>query len=329
MTRFLAPDLSALPPPPAVEALDYEATVAARKADLDARLRAANLDESADLLALEAEPLTIAIQSDASFEINQRGRVNDAVRAVMASTARGLDLDHVCVTNYGVARLTLVEADPDADPPVLEVKEDDDTYLARALLSMEARSGAGPEGAYLSIALGASSDVLDAQIYSEDDGAVYANGDPVIAPEILIVVVSRIGDGTASSGLLEAVAAEASPEDRRPIGDKVTVEPATILRYSVEAVLKHGPGPSEPILEAARARAEAHVAQRRFVGRKVQRLGIGGALKVTDVEELELVIRDADGAVITAETIDPGSKGSAYCTGITLEGVVLEDSWRG
>jgi phage-related baseplate assembly protein len=329
MTRFLAPDLSALPPPPAIEVLDYEATVTARKADLSARLRIAGQDETADLLVLETEPLTISVESEASFEITQRGRINDAVKAVLVATSTGADLDHVCATNYGVARLTLVEADPDADPPVLEVREDDDTFRARALLSMEARSGAGPEGAYLYFALQASPDVLDAQVYSEDDGAEYADGSPVLAPEVLVVVVSRVGDGTTSPELLSAVAAALAPEDRRPIGDRVTVEGAAITRYSIEAVLKHGPGPSEPIVAAALARVQAYVAQRRFVGRKVQRLGIGGALKVTDVEELELVIRDGAGGVVTAEAIDPGSKGSAYCTGIALTAQVLSDTWRG
>ena len=43
--RFVSPDLAGLPPPPAVEGLDFEAIVAARLAELAIRLDDARLDD--------------------------------------------------------------------------------------------------------------------------------------------------------------------------------------------------------------------------------------------------------------------------------------------
>jgi phage-related baseplate assembly protein len=205
---------------------------------------------------------------------------------------------------------------------VAQVDEADDDFRARAVLSLEARSTAGPEGAYVYFALSADPEVLDAECYGEEDGAVYAGSFGfVTAPEVLLVILSRIGDGTPSDELLSTVYAALSPEEVRPIGDKVTVEPAKIVTYSVEGVIRHKPGADPaPLLAAATAQVQAYCTARRRIGRVHQRLGIGAALKVTDAEEIELLLPVAD--------IDPGSKGAAYCTSVTLTAEAVEDDWR-
>ncbi|USQ97243.1 baseplate assembly protein [Caulobacter sp. RL271] len=322
MTRFVAPNLAGLPPPPAVEALDFETILAARIADLQGRLEAKDLSAVAALLVLESEPLTIAQQTGANFELVIRQRINDAVRSNLIASATGADLDQLVATFYGVERLVLVAEDLDADPPVPAVLEKDDDFRARAVLSLEARSTAGPEGAYVYFALSADPDVLDVACYGEEDDAVYAgSGNPVLAPEVLLVVLSRVGDGEPADELLDTVAAAVNAEEVRPIGDKVTVEPATITPYAVAGVVKHRRGADPaPLLAAATAQVQAYCDARRRIGRVVQVLGIGAAMKVTDAEELELSSPVAD--------IDPGSKGAAYCTSITLTAEVVEDDWR-
>lgn len=321
MSRFSAPNLAGLPPPPAIEVLDYEAIRASRISDLDARLRAAGQGDVADDLVLESEPQTIAQQTNATFDLNLRGRINDAVRGNLIATATGAALDHLAVTLYGIERLTLVEADPDATPPVVAVLESDADYRDRAMLSFEARSSAGPQGGYEFFAKSADPDVLDVRAYAEDDGALYANGDPVLAPEVLVVVLSRQGDGTPSSDLLDTVAAALNAEEIRPCGDKVTVEPASVTPYTVVGVIKHAPGADPaPLLAAAEARVAQYTTARRRIGRLHQVLGIGAAMKVTDVEEIELTSPVAD--------VDPGSKGAGYCVSISLTAQSLEDDWR-
>lgn len=329
MTRFVSPDLSGLAPPPAVENLDFEAILTARKADLAARAIAAGLTDLPEVLALDSEPLSILEQTDSYFELQVRQRINDAVDACLIARATKGDLDHLASTFYGVQRLVITPADPTTIPPTPEVDEDDDTFRARAVLSMEARSTAGPEGAYIYFSLQADADVLDAACYSEDDGAVYTSGAPVLAPEVLVVVLSRVGSGVPSGGLLATVRAALTPEDVRPIGDKVTVEAATVITYSVQGTVKYAPGADPAVVTAeAQARVQAYADSRHRVGKIVQKFGLAAGLKVTNAEEVSLTMRDHDGNLLVLD-IDPGSKGAAYCTSITITAVVAEDDWRG
>jgi phage-related baseplate assembly protein len=328
MTRFVSPDLSGLAPPPAVESLDFESILAARKADLATRATGAGLTDLPEVLALESEPLSILEQTDAYFELLIRQRINDAVRACLIATATGASLDHLIATFYGVERLLITPADNTTIPPTPAVYEDDDTYRARGLLSMEARSTAGPAGAYIYFALQADPDVLDAACYSEDDAAKYANGVFVKAPEVLVVVLSRVGSGVPSSDLINTVTAALNAEDVRPIGDKVTVERATVINYSVQGVLKYAPGADATAMVAeATARVQAYADARHRIGKIVQRFGLAAGLKVTDAEEVELTVLDNNGNPTTSD-IDPGSKGAAYCTSITITAQVESDSWR-
>lgn len=320
MARFVAPNLAGLPPPPALEAIDFEAMRDARLADLAARLEAKDLDEVAAALELESEPLVIAQETGAFYELLIRQRVNEAVRACMLATAAGDDLAHIAATFYGVARLLVTPADPEAEPPTEAVYEDDETFRARALLSLEARSTAGPEGGYIYFALQASGDVRDAACFGEEDAAKYADDSDVLAPEVLVVVLAQDGE-VADAGLLETVLEALNAEEVRPIGDKVTVEAASVIEYQIVGVVRHAPGADPaPLLEAAEARCQAYADARYRIGRKVQRLSVAGSMKVTDAEEIELTHPAAD--------IDPGSKGAAYCTGITLTALAVEDDWR-
>lgn len=311
-----------------MESLDFETILAARLADLGSRATTAGLPDVAEVLTLESEPLTIAEQTNSYFELLLRQRINEAVRANLVATATGADLDQIVATFYGVERLTITPVDNTTTPPTPAVLEDDDTFRQRALLSMEARSVAGPEGAYVFLALQADPDVLDAACYSEDDGAVYAGGAQVLAPEVLIVVMSRTGSGVATGALLDAVKTGLSGEEVRPIGDKVVVEAASISEYSVTGIVQYAPGADPSVIVAqATANMQAYTTSRHAIGRTVQQLGLGAALKVTDAEEVELHVFNSAGNPVSGD-IDPGSKGAAFCTAITITAVVAEDSWR-
>lgn len=97
--RFQDIDLSRLPAPPAIEALDYEAILAARIADFKARWEAVRVLypdlPPYDVEMLETDPVVVVEQSNSYHDMLLRGRVNDAVRAVMLATAWGGNLDHL------------------------------------------------------------------------------------------------------------------------------------------------------------------------------------------------------------------------------------------
>ncbi|MBF0169321.1 MAG: baseplate J/gp47 family protein, partial [Alphaproteobacteria bacterium] len=184
-------DLSKLPVPDAIETLDYEAILAARKAHMVELFAAAGVmaDWNPDL---ESDPIVIMLQENAYREVTLRARVNDGIRAVMLASALGADLEGLGAW-YGVERLTVTPADNNAVPPVAAVMESDDRLRRRIQLAPEGFSTAGPVGAYLFHGLSADADVLDCSITRPKAG------------DVLVTVLSTIGDGTASPELLAQV----------------------------------------------------------------------------------------------------------------------------
>jgi phage-related baseplate assembly protein len=237
----------------------------------------------------------------------------------MLASSWGSYLDQIAATYYGISRL-VVGTDEETGDPIMEA---DQTFKNRIVLAPEAFSTAGPEGAYVfhALELDGTGDVADAAAYSEEDGAVYANNDPVLAPEILVVILPRLAYAGSGPALIDRVYAAVTAENVRPLGDKVTVELADDHEYEVEATIRIAPGADpQPVAAEARKQVEAYVAARRRIGTIVQRLGLGGALRVTDVTEIELTAPAAD--------IDRGSKGAATCTGITITVEEGADTWR-
>jgi phage-related baseplate assembly protein len=268
---WTAIDLSKLPPPNAVETLNYEAILAALKADLARRA-----PDLVPVLDLESEPLVKLLEVCAYRELVLRAAINDKARAVMLTRAVGSDLDNLAA-NLGVVRLA---------------GESDEDLRIRAALGPEGWSTAGPKGAYLYHALSAHPDVSDAEISSP--GPALVN----------VKVLARVGDADAS--LLSAVAAALNDSAVRPIADQVTVSAATRIFYTVEATLIVGSGADVGlVLSAARAEVAALCQERRKVGRKVSRAALIGALMVAGVEDVVLTnpAVDVGGVVGTAPEV--------------------------
>lgn len=293
MTRYTRIDLAALPAPPVVEALDYEAILDAALADLAARA-----PEAAAVLDLESEPLVKLMQVFAYREVLLRQRINDAARAVMLPYAVGADLDNLAAI-FGVQRLTLTPADPATIPPTPAVMETDDDFRGRVQLALEAQSTAGPRGAYEFWALGADADVKDVGVDSPAPG------------EVRVTVLSRQGDGTPSAAVLTAVTDALNAEEVRPLTDLVTVQAATIVPFTVDATLYlyHGPD-SGVVLAEAEASLDAYLDQSHAIGRDVTVSGIHAALHVSGVQRVALAQPGADLVVAATE--------AAWCTARTL-----------
>lgn len=291
-------NLSQLPAPTIVETLDFEVILAERRQALLGLVDASQRDAVAATLERESEPLTKLLQENVYRELVWRQRVNEAAKAVMLAYSRGYDLDQL-VANFEVERLLIDEGDPDATPPVPQAYESDDDLRLRAQQAWEGLSVAGPRGAYVFHAMSADGRVADASAISPNPA------------EALVTLLSTEADGTASQDLIDTVAAALSAEDIRPVGDRLTVQSATITDYTVDATLYVYPGPEqEPILEAAEASLDRYIGEQRRLGRDIRISAIHAALHVEGVQRVELTAPAAD--VVLDDTQ------AAHCTGTTL-----------
>lgn len=285
-------DLSNLPAPDIVEPLSFEVIRAQMLAALPAEFSA----------LVESDPAVKVLEVCAYREVMLRQRVNEAARAVMLAKALGNDLVNLGAL-FGVDRLVLDPGAPeDGVPPTLEDIED---YRARIALAPEGYSVAGPIGAYEFHARAADPDVLDVAV------------DSPAPAEVVVTVLSRLGDGEPSPELLATVLAAINADAVRPVGDRVTVQPCEAVAFAIEATLHVLPGPDAAVvLATAQARLGEFLASRRRIGRPVPISGVMAALHIAGVERVTLAAPLGDVAV------DAGQ--AAYCAApivaLALEG---------
>lgn len=247
-TRLTA-DVAALPVPDVVETLDYEAIVSAIKTDYLTRYPALTA-------ALESEPVVKLIEAVAYRELILRQRVNDAVQAVFASTAKGSDLDTLAAMQ-GVIRAVVKEATAN-EPAVMET---DAQLLNRYLLSFS-RYGAGSRGALAYHAYSAVPDLTDAAVIGP---AVHGRSGDVD------LVILGAGFADATDGEMSAIRDTAFGPGVYPAGLGGFAVRATRAEYDVH--LRVTPAATDgPSRELARSAAESRV---RAVCMARQRIGAG------------------------------------------------------
>lgn len=291
-------DLSRLPKPTVIEALDYETILEQRKQKLLSLVSEDRRQEVEETLALESEPLTIQLQENAYRELVWRKRVNEAAVANMLAFASDQDLDNL-VANFDTERLMVDPGDPNAIPPVLPTYESDDSLRLRSQQSWEGLSVAGPTKAYEFHALSADGRVSDARAISPTPAYVE------------VTLLSTEGDGTASQEIIDIVDAALSAEDIRPVGDRLTVQSATVINYQVDATLFVYPGPEqEPILAAAEAALNHYISDQRRIGRDIRISALHAALHVEGVQRVELAQPLSDIVLTDTE--------AAYCTSTSV-----------
>ncbi|MCE4053493.1 baseplate assembly protein [Pseudomonas sp. Au-Pse12] len=285
-------DLSALPAPQVLEALDFEELYQGKLATFR-RYMGDNWT-----VRLESDPVTKQLELSAYGDMLLRARVNDAAKALLLAHAKGTDLDHLAA-NVNLQRLVIQAADPQAVPPLAEIKEADDALRERVQLAYEGLTTAGPRNSYILHARNASARVADAEAESPSPACV------------TVTVLSLEGDGTAPAELLATVAAALNDEDVRPLGDRVTVNSAQVLPYRIDAVLHmKGPGPeSDAALAEAERKLAAWVNPRRRLGIEVARSAIDAQLHVAGVARVDLP---------GWQDVVPTKAQAAYCTGYSV-----------
>lgn len=302
-TRFVAAnlDLSTLPAPAVVQAVDYEAILAARLADLVARAAAVGI--TIDTTSLESEPGVILEQTDAYREMLTLAQINDAARAVMLAFATGADLDNLALF-YQVQRLTLTPADNTTSPPTPAVMESDSDLRTRCQLAPEQLPYAGMTGgAYRALALRLAPSVKDVTTLKSAGG------------NVAVILLSRNGDGTVTDDVVTTVYSAFQDDDTTQLTDVVTVRPATIVHYAPTITIRIPAGPNPAtVVAAAQTAVQTYATARHKIGQTVYAQMLESAASVGGVEEALCDIGD----------VVPGSDGAAYMTAITIVPQVIE-----
>ena len=282
MSNFTPIDLSKLPAPDVIETLDFESLLTDYINDFVAR----NPNYST---LLESDPAIILMQVVAYREMLLRARINEAAKANMLAYATKGDLDNLAAF-FGVERLE---------------DETDERLRKRTQLALEGFSTAGPVGAYIFHSLSASNEVKSVSVKSPNPG------------EVLVIILSNIGDGTVNQDLIDAVSAKLNEDDIRPLTDLVSVQGAEIINYQVEAVITVYSGPSPAVVETEGLDAlQKFISDRHEIGRIIAISGIYDALHVDGVKKVELISPVTD--------IEATDEQAPYCSNISISVVIDE-----
>ncbi|EOG3619351.1 baseplate J/gp47 family protein [Pseudomonas putida] len=296
-------DLSLLPPPDVVETLEFETLYQ----EVLGIFRAHMGDQWTAVL--ESDPVVKLMEVMAYRELMVRARVNAAAKASLLAYAKGADLDNRAA-DYGVQRLTIRAADPDAVPPVTALMESDEALRYRTRLSLEALSVAGSSGAYEYHALSSSAELVHVSVDSPRfSGVAVPAAVKAQLPAGAIVVVCDYDAGLANplpgdvslaalarptstvpeAQLVTTVLKALSAEDVRPVTDRPRVQGGIPTDFKVEAVLwvEDGPDP-DVVLAAARKSLDAAIADARRLEGQLPVSAIYAALHVTGISRVDL-----------------------------------------
>lgn len=270
-------DFDLLPKPNFVDVIDFELILSERKEYLISLYPPNEQADIRKLLSRESEPVTKVLQENAYREMILRNQINDRALATQLAFAKKEDLD-IWGANFDVERLVISEADNSVTPPAPAVYETDEDFRYRIQKKLDALSTAGPESAYEFHTLSADSRVADVKCSS-----------PAPA-HALLTILQRDSENNASTEALNNIVLNyVSGEKKRPTGDRVQVQSAEIINYSIEAVLvtKNVPE-TDAVLLAAQENINTYAKTPKRLGKGVYFSDIYSALKVSGVERVEL-----------------------------------------
>lgn len=193
-------DLGGLPAPNIIQALDYELIVEQLKQQL-----ISHNGDYAELLALESEPLTIAIEAFAYRELLLRQQINEAVRSNLLAFAQGADLDQLGAF-YGVTR---------------QSSEIDEAMRLRTKDRILGSSTAGGEAHYRYQAFSVSTDIRDIAVDSPQPG------------KVRVSVLAKTG--VDIDPLVEQVKARVAADDVQVLTDTVEVVATELIEVDIIA----------------------------------------------------------------------------------------------
>lgn len=292
-------DFSQLIQPDIIEEIDFEALYTERKEALIQLWPSEEQPSIRQTLTRESEPLVKLLQENCYREMILRNRINQAARALLLAYATKNDLDQLGA-NFNVKRLVVSPADNSTTPPTEAVMESDDAFRERIQLAFDTLSVAGPEAAYKKFARDADGRVGDVSVVS-----------PQPAYITLTILQADSLTGAASPELIQIVSNAVTAEDVRPIGDRVTVQSASIVNYAINAKLFISKDPeAATLLQQAMANVTAYATKQKRLGRSIRLSAIYAALHINGVNRVELISPLTD-VVLTPEQ-------ASYCTNISV-----------
>ncbi|UOG18673.1 baseplate J/gp47 family protein [Acinetobacter sp. PK01] len=292
-------DFSQLIQPDIIEEIDFEALYTERKEALIQLWPSEEQPSIRQTLTRESEPLVKLLQENCYREMILRNRINQAARALLLAYATKNDLDQLGA-NFNVKRLVVSPADNSTTPPTEAVMESDDAFRERIQLAFDTLSVAGPEAAYKKFARDADGRVGDVSVVS-----------PQPAYVTLTILQADSLTGAASPELVQIVTNAVTAEDVRPIGDRVTVQSASIVNYAINAKLYIGKDPeAATLLQQAIANVTAYATKQKRLGRSIRMSAIYAALHIDGVNRVELISPTADVVLTPAQ--------ASYCTSISV-----------
>ncbi len=292
-------DFSQLIQPDIIEEIDFEALYTERKEALIQLWPSEEQPSIRQTLTRESEPLVKLVQENCYREMILRNRINQAARALLLAYATKNDLDQLGA-NFNVKRLVVSPADNSTTPPTEAVMESDDAFRERIQLAFDTLSVAGPEAAYKKFARDADGRVGDVSVVS-----------PQPAYVTLTILQADSLTGAASPELVQIVTNAVTAEDVRPIGDRVTVQSASIINYAINAKLYIGKDPeAATLLQQAIANVTAYATKQKRLGRSIRMSAIYAALHIDGVNRVELISPTADVVLTPAQ--------ASYCTSISV-----------
>lgn len=307
MSAFNAIDLSSLAPPKIIEELSAEKIVDEYVRYFQELVKSGEAGKIAEeyeelALLLPSDPVMKIFEACAYRELLLRQRINEAAKAVMVAYAQGSDLDNLAAL-VPLERKTAVEGKE-------VITENDEDFRKRVVLAPEGFSTAGPEGAYIFHALSVEGVkdacpispkpaevelyILSGEPYEESDTEESNGEEGSNEPNEGEVSDKPKGKGLPSDALLLKLN-EKFNDDIRPFTEKLTIYPATVTEYPVEAKLYVKPGPAEEsVVEEAKQNLEAYLEKRYALGVDIPVSGIIAALHIDSVDRVEVIQPDKD-----------------------------------
>jgi phage-related baseplate assembly protein len=274
-------DMSKIPPPAIVEALDFEVIFQS----LLTNFQTLCPDWQAQV---ESDPVMKLLELAAYREMLLRARINDTAHACMLAYASGTDLDNLAAL-LNVKRLYLADGTPEPDTRLRK----------RAQMSLEGLTVAGSKGSYEFHVLSSSLLVKDVAVDSPMPG------------KVRVTVLSTTDGGNADAALLQIVNDYLSADTLRPLTDEVLVQAVQMVDFRVEASLHLFPGPSSAtVITAARQALDNYLSESSKIGYDITLSGIYAALHQPGVRLVTLLSPAADLLISELQC--------ARCTSITI-----------
>jgi len=215
----------------------------------------------------------------------------------MPAYTTGLDQDELYKI-WGLERLLMKpadEADPIGHPAIYESDSD---FRRRYALALDQFTTAGSEHSYIYHGLSASGQVKDITVFAPQ-GA-----------EVVCTVLSQTGTGDPSAELLQTVYDYLSDKKKRPIADDLTVQPAQIIEYQINATLIFNYGPSpDAVLDQVNKNLANYVKNQHRLGFDIELTALAHECHITGIHRVEF---DMDLPIRCDATQAP------YCTDINV-----------